>query len=189
MYELENVYEDNIKRRLLILNINKYDYDIYIDKLLVTNSIIIIPSDSDSTQIIEYDLENLIIFHKVISKINYDTFSEFFNKMKDEAKRIIDSIEFLLNNYKILDYILIKDKLKNEEILDLFLLKIDFPKLILLKQCNKEKHFEFIFNCSLYYILYFLKDMIDNPKVVKSKCDYLNNIKIKIKNDENLTNK
>ena len=79
-----------------------------------------------------------------------------------------------------------KDKINDEALNDLFLLKLNVPKSIASKYYNKEEYFNFICNCSLYYILSYLKDKISDPKIYLSIFKFFTDFKSEILKDSSL---
>ena len=180
------IYQRSFGKRLLLINISS-EFFISIDDIIVTKSLFTISTD-DSSQVIAYDLNNRILFNKSISPINYKKFFDFYDLRKDDAENFVNSIKNLINNtnIKLLQYDILKKKIKNDELLDLFIMKFNLPKAIILRYYNKEEYFNFISNCSLYYIFSNLKDIINNCEIFASIFKYFEQYKNKIKNDINL---
>ena len=180
------IYQRSFGKRLLLINISS-EFFISIDDIIVTKSLFTISTD-DSSQVIAYDLNNRILFNKSIFPINYKKFFDFYDLRKDDAENFVNSIKNLINNanIKLLQYDILKKKIKNDELLDLFIMKFNLPKAIILRYYNKEEYFNFISNGSLYYIFSNLKDMINNCEIFASIFKYFEEYKNKIKNDINL---
>lgn len=180
------LYQGNFTKRLLLINISS-ELIISIDNIIITKSLFTISTD-ESSQIVAYDLKNGIYFYKQISPINYKKFFDFYDLRKDEAEQFVKSIYNLIKSTDIknLEYDTIKKKINNDDLLSLFLLKFNVPKSIITKYYNKKEYFEFVSNCSLYYILYNLKDRINNCQLVASIFTFFEDYKTQIKNDTNL---
>ena len=180
------IYQKSFSKRLLLINISS-DFFISIDNIIVTKSLFTISTD-DSSQVIAYNLNYRILFNKPISPINYKKFFDFYDLRKDDAENFVNSIKNLINNtnIKLLQYDILKKEIKYDELMDLFIIKFNLPKAIILRYYNKEEYFNFISNCSLYYIFSNLKDMINNCEIFSSIFKYFEEYKNKIKNDINL---
>ena len=144
----------------------------------------------DSAQVVAYDLKNRIFCYKEISKINYKKFEDFYKLKKTDAEHFFRSIKNLVSNQPInlVDCNLFKEKINDDKLVDLFLLKLNIPKSIASNHYDKVEYFEFISNCSLYYIFYYLKDKIKDSKDFASIFKYFNDFKKKIKNYSFLNN-
>ena len=134
------IYQRSFSKRLLLINISS-EFFISIDNIIVTKNLFTISTD-DSSQVIAYDLNNRIFFNKQISPINYKNFFDFYDLRKDDAENFANSIKNLINNtnIKLLQYDTLKNKIKYDELLDLFLIKFNLPKAIILDYYNKKNY-------------------------------------------------
>ena len=169
-------------KRLLLINFSK-DYLLYIDDILITNEVLKLPKKGESSQISVVDLQNRVFLFKDISPIQFDLFFKNYEKYKGEANYFFNEIndfikkrKFNLSEYQKLFF--------NDELIKIILTKFNLPKKILMKEYNKKEYFEFIFSCSLYFIMCSLK----NEEEIKSVYKYFMNYKMKLEKDSNLEN-
>ena len=187
IYKKKSIYKGNFSKRLLLINTSE-TYGIIIDKIVVTQYLCY-SAKGDSAQVVAYDLKNRIFCYKEISKINYKKFEDFYELKKTDAEHFFKSIKNLVNQpINLVDCNLFKEKINDDKLVDLFLLKLNIPKSIASNRYDKVEYFEFISNCSLYYIFYYLKDKIKDSKDFASIFKYFNDFKKKIENDSSLNN-
>jgi len=160
-------------KRLLLINFNE-DYCLKINGILITSQIEKLCSGGVSSQISVVDLQKRILLSKVISPIQFDSFFLAYEKYQAEAKYFLESMDefFLKNKFNYEEY----EKLFfNDELIRTIIYKYNLPKKILKNEYNQKDYFEFIFSCSLYYIMHSLSD----EKEINSTYKYF----IKYKND------
>lgn len=178
-----------IKNRLLLININRELY-LYINTIFLTSQIINL-SNEYSLQVYAADISNRLFFSKVIVKQNFNLFFDIYNESKGLADYFSQEINSLLNKPKInMDDFkaLFENENDNDNLTNIFFIKLNFPKKILHNNYNEKKYFDYISICSLFLIMeeFYLNKF--DEKEIKSICKYFNEFKQKLENEKSLEN-
>ena len=169
-------------KRLLLINFTTI-YNLFINDISLTNQIIKLSAQEDSSQISVVDLANRIFLSKAVVPLKFGFFFDKYDELKDKARYFSEEIENVLNknNFTMNEY---EDLFFKKELIKIIFYKFNFPKKILLNEYNKKEYFEFISSCSLYFIMSNLKE----KEQIKSTYKYFKDYKKRLENDLNLEN-